>query len=352
MMGGIPMEVTGENEFSKVLAWKIDLALMVVHICLLLFFAAMHIWLMVGVNVLSVGVYAMMVRISRQNPYLFLFATFCEIFVHMVLAIICVGWDFGFQLYCFSLVPVIFYCDYMGKSTRAKTCHPIMVSIMVVMTFLGLWWYVWHRGALYQVENTVVAMVGNMMNAGFDFVFLILYMANYERLTIHTEHVASKDELTGLNNRHKMRDIMQVVEKRQEKQENLAFSILDIDDFKKINDTYGHNVGDQVLQAVARKIEGLENDHMYVCRWGGEEFLIMSSGEKCYETLKSAMDFLIQEIRGIVVPCGNDKIRVTITAGAARSRSREAVDETISRADKYLYEGKLSGKNRLVARDM
>lgn len=345
------MEKTGEIQLSKVLVWKIDLVLLTIHICLLLFFAWMHIWAMVCVNVISVGVYAAMARISGKEPFVFLLTTFCEIYVHMILAIVCVGWDFGFQLYCFSLIPIIFYCDYVGKSTRAKSCHPIIISILVVVTFLVLWLYIWRCGAVYKVDNTDVAMMGNMMNAVFDFVFLIFYMANYEKLSIQTEHVASKDELTGLNNRHKMRDLMQVVIERQGNQDNLAFSILDIDDFKKINDTYGHNVGDQVLRAVAEKIAGLQSDNMYVCRWGGEEFLVMASGDGCYGSLKTAIDSLIQEIRGMMVPCGSWEIGVTITAGAARSLRQEKADETINRADKYLYEGKLSGKNKLVARD-
>lgn len=345
------MEKTGEIQFSKVLAWKIDLVLLVIHICLLLFFAWMHIWIMVCVNVFSVSVYAVMAHISGKDAYVFLLTTFFEIYLHMILAIVCVGWGFGFQLYCFSLIPVIFYCDYVGKSTRGKSCHPVIISILVVLTFLVLWLYIWRCGSIYKGGNADVAMLGNMMNAVFDFIFLILYMANYEKLTIQKEHVASKDELTGLNNRHKMRDLMQVVTERQGNRDNLAFSILDIDDFKKINDTYGHNVGDKVLQAVAEKIAGLQNESTFVCRWGGEEFLVMASGEGCYGNLTTAVDSLIQEISGMIVPCGSWEIGITITAGAARSIRQEKMDETINRADKYLYEGKLSGKNKLVARD-
>lgn len=345
------MKKKGEIEFNKVLAWKIDLVLLVIHACLLLFFAVMQVWIMACVNVVSVCIYGVMLHVSKRNSYLFLLVTYSEILLHMILAILCVGWDFGFQLYCFALIPVIFYSDYQGKSTRAKTCHPIMVSIMMIFVFLALRVYTCYIGTPYNVGNTAVIMIGNMMNAVFVFIFLISYMANYERLTIHTQHVASKDELTGLNNRHKMRDIMQVVMEQQGNQKNLAFSILDIDNFKKINDTYGHSAGDIVLQAVAKKIGSLEGDNIHVCRWGGEEFLILVSGECCYDELKVSMDSLIRQVRELVVPCDGQRIAVTITAGAAQGHPQEAMDDIISRADQYLYEGKLSGKNKLVARD-
>lgn len=335
--------------FSKELAWKLDVLLLMIHICLMVFFIVMHITLMAVVNVFSVCIYSVMVWVSQRRSYLFLMIAYYEILLHMILAIICVGWDFGFQFYCFFLIPVIFFCDYLNQSNYGRTSHPVLSSFMVIASFLGLRAYTWFFGALYPMDSTVVILFSNMMNALFSFGFLIFYMANYESLTILTEHVATKDELTGLNNRHKMRDMMQVV--LQQRKQGIAIAMLDIDDFKKINDTFGHNVGDMVLKAVAQRIENLQNNNIHVCRWGGEEFLIMASGNSSYTELREAIQKLIQELGKSPVLCDKTRISVTVTAGVSCKEESENIDQTISRADKYLYEGKLSGKNKMVARD-
>ena len=88
-----------------------------------------------------------------------------------------------------------------------------------------------------------------------------------------------------------------------------------------------------------------------MCRWGGEEFLVMARGENCFELLKESMDTVLQQVRDMVVDYGKHSIQVTITAGLAKKQEQETVDEVIHRADEYLYQGKVSGKNRLVCQD-
>ena len=344
------MKRTGEKQFVQAFIGTANLALLFIHTCLLLFFLWLHLWFMVVVNVFSVSIYGGMLPISKKRAYLFLVVTIFEIWIHMVLAVICSGWGMGFQVYSFALLPIIFYGDYMGSRLQKKTINPIFLSIMVVMSYGGLRVYTWCYDVHF-VENSSLEMGAGFLNTVFMLLFLIIFHANYEKLMIQTDHVASKDHLTGLNNRHSMQDIIRTVLERQNGEEKMAFAMADIDNFKKINDTYGHKAGDLVLQEVASRIEGIQSKDIYVCRWGGEEFLIMARGEECFELLKESMDIVLRQVRDIVVDYGKHPIQVTITAGLAGKQEQETVDEAIRRADEYLYQGKVSGKNQLICQD-
>ena len=344
------MKRTGEKQFVQAFIGTANLALLLIHSCLLLFFLWLHLWFMAVVNVFSVSIYGGMLLISRKKVYLFLVVTIFEIWIQMVLAVICSGWGMGFQVYSFSLLPVIFYGDYMGRRLQKKSIHPIILSTMVLMSYGGLRVYTWCYDVHF-AENPFLEMGASFLNAVFMLVFLIIFQANYEKLMIQTDYVASKDQLTGLNNRHSMRDIIQTVLDRQNGEEKMAFAMADIDDFKKINDTYGHKAGDLVLQEVASRIEGIQSKDIYVSRWGGEEFLIMARGEECFALLKESMDIVLRQVQDIVVDYGQRPIQVTITAGLAGKQAQETVDEAIRRADEYLYQGKVSGKNQLVFHD-
>lgn len=340
----------GKIEINQKIAKIVDVILLSIHIFLLVFFAIFHIHIMVAANVFSISIYLAMLHFYRNQLEKFVLITYYEILLHMILAVVCVGWEFGFQFYSFALIPVIFYYDFLQRRKKGRRYYPVITSMLVVVAFAILRAYTWYYGALYNVSNPDVKLFCNLMNALFIFVFLVLYMANYETLTIHTDKMASKDELTGLDNRYRMDEIMKMILEEQSRQE-IAVAIMDIDDFKKVNDTYGHNVGDVVLKAVARTIKDVQNDRTFVCRWGGEEFLVITHGQNCYQELQEQLQKLVQSVAKKNITCREETVSVTITAGASRKIEEETIDQAISRADKYLYQGKVSGKNRLVAED-
>ncbi len=344
------MKKVGKVKFSKELAFTIDVVLLVIHIYLLLFFAICHMPIMVVVNIFSVGIYTAMMKVVKNKPYFFMLVTFGEILLHMILAIIFVGWDFGFQFYCFALIPLIFFCDYLSHSSYGKSSHPIQWSILVIVCFLLLRIYTWNFEAVYHAKHAITVVFSAGINAVFIFVFLILYIANYESLTIQTEKLASKDALTGLNNRYKMQNFMELVQEQDEKLP-MAVAMMDIDNFKRVNDTYGHDVGDIVLKEVAGCIKKAQSERLIVCRWGGEEFLVVAFGENCHRSLQQKMRKLVEEVAGNVIKTEEVELSVTITVGVAVRKMSEDLERTIIRADKYLYEGKLSGKNKMVAGD-
>lgn len=157
------------------------------------------------------------------------------------------------------------------------------------------------------------------------------------------------DSMTGLSNyRYLSSYIDRELKKSHRYSHNLTMAILDLDDFKKVNDEYGHPVGDTVLRAVADALQNSIRSVDMVARYGGEEFAVVFP-----ETGKTAamgvLEKLRREIAAITIP-GFPKIRMTVSIGVA-SYPDDARDKNslLMRADKALYLSKTRGKNRVTA---
>ncbi len=132
-----------------------------------------------------------------------------------------------------------------------------------------------------------------------------------------------------------------------------SIAMVDIDDFKKINDTYGHQVGDRVLLCLAQRLVEDAGDNQFVARVGGEEFAVLfrattleSAVERTTATVKrvAALDYVFR------IDGEDQRLRFTISAGVTEVNPGEATDDTIKRADRALYEAKRAGKNRAIGR--
>lgn len=161
------------------------------------------------------------------------------------------------------------------------------------------------------------------------------------------EAMATTDKLTGVANRQ-MFDFLfnQAFKSNQRRKTALAILIIDIDHFKHINDTYGHPAGDQVLQGLAKGLGDILRGDDVLFRWGGEEFLILSSD--CNEIQAAQLAERIRSrIETLAVYRGEATIQVTVSLGAAQLHPGENADSLISRADKALYQAKSKGRNRV-----
>ena len=121
----------------------------------------------------------------------------------------------------------------------------------------------------------------------------------------------------------------------------------DIDDFKKVNDTYGHNIGDDVLVNVAEIITSQIPEDAYVCRWGGEEILILIHDPA--QTAVSIAEKIRNKIAESITQTEDIPIHITMTFGIAEYIPGLSITKLISVADDNLYKGKKDGKNRVVA---
>ncbi len=128
---------------------------------------------------------------------------------------------------------------------------------------------------------------------------------------------------------------------------NLSLIFIDIDHFKKVNDTYGHDVGDQVLREVAKTIQKNLRTGDTVTRWGGEEMVATLLGASKEDALVKA-EKLRSDVEALTFQ-NIDGLRVTISSGVACVEEDLALPELIKRADEALYKAKESGRNKVVA---
>ena len=165
------------------------------------------------------------------------------------------------------------------------------------------------------------------------------------------DQISRTDELTGLPNR---RDMNQTIEKEKGRSSRtrkpFCFIFFDIDHFKFVNDTYGHAAGDDILKAVANTVRGLLRKYDVLARYGGEEFLTLLP-ETDLDGAKVVAERFRKQIEKMTVMHGSYEIKVTITLGVSQFDSELGIDRSIQLADKALYEGKNSGRNRVIIFD-
>lgn len=162
---------------------------------------------------------------------------------------------------------------------------------------------------------------------------------------LHTS--AEKDGLTGLYNRATGSRLAEIAFAEARKCGcDLSVIILDIDNFKSINDTYGHDSGDVVIKSTANEINQAVRENDIAARWGGEEFVCILPGAK-----KSTAKKVAERIRGSIESTIKTPKQVTVSLGVASlNMNTKTVDALIKEADQALYEAKTGGRNRVVCR--
>ena len=154
--------------------------------------------------------------------------------------------------------------------------------------------------------------------------------------------MAYYDQLTGVYNRHKLKEIAKELDKKKVPYGLLFF---DIDDFKKVNDTYGHDVGDAVLQSFTTVMQKNTRKEDYFARWGGEEFLLLIEESNLQNIEQQA-----EKLRNIVELHSFDTVEhITISIGLSCSCHNEEFEQTLKKVDIAVYQAKTSGKNRVVS---
>jgi len=160
---------------------------------------------------------------------------------------------------------------------------------------------------------------------------------------------ASTDALTKLPNRRSMNLVMENLW-HQYITANVVFSfaMLDIDHFKNVNDRYGHEAGDRVLQALAKVLlNNLREEQDFAFRYGGEEFVLISN-TMCAEKMYHYVSRLLNIVRKMVIRFDGQQIKITFSAGVSDIKGLEAPQMVIHQADMALYQAKNSGRNRIV----
>ena len=177
-----------------------------------------------------------------------------------------------------------------------------------------------------------------------------------QRANVYAEVLkhATMDALTGLNNRRQF-EIRLNQELANAKRNNISLCcmMLDVDYFKKVNDTYGHSAGDEVLKLVSDVIKSEIREYDIACRFGGEEFFIILPQTNINEACSVAQRLrkVIEESKMEIKDAETEevsRIKVTISVGVCEYESSMTTDLIIQKADKALYEAKTTGRNRVI----
>lgn len=166
--------------------------------------------------------------------------------------------------------------------------------------------------------------------------------AAYDRIR-ELEKLATLDELTGLGNRRGLNDhLARALSQADRQQTDLTFVAIDIDHFKAVNDTHGHDVGDAVLQRVADTIKRVIRAGDYAFRQGGEELSVVA-----VTTFRGAA-ILAEKIRNAIEDSHqSDEVPVTVSLGVSMARLGDTSEKLAKRADEALYAAKNGGRNRV-----
>ncbi len=165
-------------------------------------------------------------------------------------------------------------------------------------------------------------------------------------------HSAIIDELTQAYNRRQMIRILQREKALADRGEpSFSLCIFDLDDFKRVNDTFGHLMGDLVLKTVVQAIKNNVREEDYIARYGGEEFVVILAYPDLDDALICAQR-LKELTSSLIFPGLPDDFRITISIGVSKYEPAESIDALIGRADAALYRAKMCGKNRIEPQDI
>ena len=325
----------------------------IIHTIFIVLFANIQLDILVGFNIVSVLMYAAGSLFIRENRWssLWIVLFYMEIVVHAVLCGILLDWSYGFSLYSLMVIPVSYYMAYMDPNIKNSTLFSTILTVIniVLMTVTG---FLATGDEL--ISNQSLAHAISVFNFAVCSIIIAIFASIYiyemnnsmndlKKKNDELNFLANYDALTNLRNRHHIADVFEIYEKNTK-----PFCVIlgDIDDFKRINDTYSHDCGDKVLVTVADVISKSVGEQGTVCRWGGEEILIILSGEsnKCLD--------MIEEIRLKIqnqhLSFNRREINITMTFGFADYSEDMRIEKLVSIADKRLYHGKKNGKNQVV----
>ena len=262
------------------------------------------------------------------------------------------GWKTNFQWCLIVEILVLYFNLNYDKETKKKLFWVISVTFVATalfshilpnsMDFTKGWGLFFHliTAAFYAgVINIIAFFYSNKFNAAEE---------NLRDVNLKLRHMAATDALTGLRNRRDMNEYLKNLAYTYERN-NVPFTIAiaDIDFFKRINDTYGHDAGDYILKEVAGIFTSTMNNIGTVARWGGEEFLFVFENASGTQA-KAILEGMRSQIEKKVFLHKDDSIHLTVTLGVEDYSPIIGIEAVISKADTKLYRGKQNGRNCVV----
>lgn len=270
---------------------------------------------------------------------------------NIICDVIIFGWGYGFELYLIAFISVIHFSVIKNKYFES------LFMALLTLVYLFLYFYSKDMDIVYgDILMKHIIYIVNFLNIILAFLFLyknlnspiISNAISIERSKKKYKKISEQDFLTGLLTRAPMQtfinDKIQILKDRKLK--SICVILSDLDNFKNINDTYGHIFGDKVLTSVANSLKKSFSNYGKLSRWGGEEFLIILENIDISQAKE-----ILEKARSDIENLNIDGISVSSTFGAVyldRFLEDLNIEKVVDMADKLMYKGKEEGKNRVV----
>ena len=359
-----------ELEISSKFKFQIMfLACALIHTTFLIVFSLLQIYILMTFNIFSITFYVIAAYKCgsgefEQRALLWIAMIYSEIVVHAVLCTVHLGYESYFFLYAMAELSI---SSYMLFFSCNKKIFGKVIVVFLCVTLSGLagcqiylsisppLMYVLSGRTLSDGMVSLMRLMNISFSTAIIFIFSVMFVVEinalirelngaYDKLS----YTAMHDSLTGLYNRHSLRDFFDSLD---ESGNEYCVALGDIDNFKRVNDTYGHDCGDDVLVTVSDIIKKSMAENDLACRWGGEEILIIMRGTR--SDCLGRMRDIREQINSSVVETGSNSISVTMTFGFAdchevENSGKNHMDSIVILVDGRLYVGKKSGKNVII----
>lgn len=328
---------------------------LLMHAVLCIFFVCIDIPVLYCFNIISVLLYLVMgVGIGRfQNMLYWFTALFLEVVIHVILCNLYLGWGYGFSLYGLMVIPVTYYIAHSyTKSKQDIAAASILAAadlIVIVISCMKTESINKYPG-ISPNQQMLIFCINLVLCCLFVMVFSAYFVNGMKQTTQmlkerneELDFMAHYDAVTLMRNRQNMQEVFDEYENLGKK---YCVVLGDLDNFKEINDTYGHICGDKLLVNLSYLIRQEVRNRGEVCRWGGDEilFFLKMDENKGYQLIKN----ICQQISKFVLEHEGNQIQVTATFGFVFCDEAVSMEKRISLADSRLYEGKKKGKNQVV----
>ena len=316
-----------------------------IHVFNAFLFWVFELYPLVILNAVSSVLYVVFLTLFKNENLRISFAYF-EIILFSAMSELISGGHFGYLYFVIGMVAVIFFM--LPYSNRKKHVYQLIgAGFAVAIGLISVYDYFLYpelmdKVLLYKPFEKSMNLVITL--------FTLFYLSNLYLVELRTtqeklDYNSNHDMLTGLYNRSFFESIMK--RSKEEKETSFSVAMLDVDDFKKINDTYGHETGDKVLALVSRCIDACLPENAVAVRWGGEEFVLYLPQVDNARALEVLNDFRTRLSEQRLYRKGS-RVTITATIGLCTGESIADYEEYLRQADEKLYWGKKHGKNQIV----
>lgn len=333
----------------------IDLLFLCIHVFLEFCYAWVYSVPLIVINVFSIVLYLVLIGVIRAGfVRQAVYCMYIEILAHSVLASLFMGWESGFQLWIVGLiVAYLFPIMTMKRSKNSRRLDNFLLffGFLSFGIYMALF-FLYAFGITAPVSAGIgprTRVIANGMNSVIVLLavlfFTVYFLWQMRNAQDDLRSEARHDPLTGLYNRYALNQVVtENFFNANTYGEYLCLCIADIDFFKKVNDTYGHDAGDAVLKAVASLIlKNVDGDMHFGARWGGEEFILISLIRP--EKMKERMEEFRKAVSDLNVVWNGQTIHVTISIGGSSYKAGLDYETLLREADESLYYVKQNGRN-------